>query len=251
MSATPGTEAIQASTTGPTRYKPQASLTTLQISQYARKMPGNPGPAGNYYIMASVINSTDQYPDGTLLGSTREPTATDDDRVSFQITTDKDVHDITIQTTVLRWKMVDPDSADLVILGFPVRDRQLWSSDSQCEVGRWQPADDTYDQENLPTLGNFARDIRCYEIINCNPEIRSEAYDRWPIYGLGVGKTQIPLEYAYSKQAELDTVLCFPAEDILALQQGFTKIAVDGLGLPNANPQSHQENTLLVVSWFQ
>ncbi|KAI4086255.1 MAG: hypothetical protein LQ344_007695 [Seirophora lacunosa] len=157
------TEAIQASTTNPSGYKPQAPLVTLQISQYARKTPENPGPAGNYYIMASVINITVQYPNGTLLGSTREPTATDDDRVSFQITTEKDVHDITIKTTVRRWKMVDPDSADLVILGFPVRDRQLWSSDSQCEVGQWHPADDAYLLESLPFLGNFTRNIRCYD----------------------------------------------------------------------------------------
>lgn len=72
------------------------------------------------------------------------------------------------------------------------------------------------------------------------------------IYGLGgVGKTQIALEYAYSKQAELDAVLWVPAENTLALQQGFTKIAVDGLKLPNANPQSHQENMLHVVAWLQ
>ncbi|KAL8955252.1 MAG: hypothetical protein Q9193_006825 [Seirophora villosa] len=162
-SATPGIKVIQASTTNPTGYMPQAPLTTLQISQYARKTPGNPGPAGNYHIMARVINSTVQYPNGTLLGSTRDPTPTDDDRVSFRITTEKDVHDITIKTTVLRWKMVDPDSADLVILGFPVRDSQLWSSDSQCEVGQWHPVDDAYDLGNLPTLGKFARDIRCFD----------------------------------------------------------------------------------------
>ncbi|KAL8690231.1 MAG: hypothetical protein Q9224_004454, partial [Gallowayella concinna] len=72
------------------------------------------------------------------------------------------------------------------------------------------------------------------------------------IHGLGgVGKTQIALEYAYSKQAELDAVLWVPAENTLALQQGFTKIAVDGLKLPNANPQSHQENMLLVLAWLQ
>ena len=72
------------------------------------------------------------------------------------------------------------------------------------------------------------------------------------IHGLGgVGKTQIALEYAYSKQADLDVVLWVPAENTLALQQGFTKIAVEGLKLPNANPQSHQENMLLVVAWLQ
>jgi len=72
------------------------------------------------------------------------------------------------------------------------------------------------------------------------------------IYGLGgVGKTQIALEYAYSKKDELDAILWIPAENILALQQGFTKVAVDGLKLPNANSRSHQENMLLVVTWLR
>ncbi len=72
------------------------------------------------------------------------------------------------------------------------------------------------------------------------------------IYGLGgVGKTRIALEYAYSKKDEVDNLLWVPAEDILALQQGFTTIAVDGLKLPNATRQSHEENMLLVVSWLQ
>lgn len=69
------------------------------------------------------------------------------------------------------------------------------------------------------------------------------------IYGLGgVEKTQIALECVYSKQTELDAVLWVPAENAIALQQGFTKVAVDVLKLPNANPQSHQENVLHVVA---
>ena len=72
------------------------------------------------------------------------------------------------------------------------------------------------------------------------------------IHGLGgVGKTQIALEYAYSKQSQFDAILWVPAKDDLAMQQGFTKIAVDGLKLPTANPQSHQENVLSVVNWLQ
>ena len=72
------------------------------------------------------------------------------------------------------------------------------------------------------------------------------------IHGLGgIGKTQIALEYAYSKQSQYDAILWVPAKDDLAMQQGFTKIAVDGLKLPNANSQSHQENVLSVVAWLQ
>ncbi|KAL8896345.1 MAG: hypothetical protein Q9207_007750 [Kuettlingeria erythrocarpa] len=108
----------------------------------------------------------------------------------------------------------------------------------------------------LPVARNrrfFGREKILAEIDDqLQPGKKSGSIRSLAIHGLGgVGKTQIALEYAYSKQAELDAVLWVPAENTLALQQGFTKIAVDGLKLPNANPQSHQENMLLVVAWLQ
>ena len=41
-------------------------------------------------------------------------------------------------------------------------------------------------------------------------------------------------------------MLWVAAENELALQQSFKRIAVDGLKLPNAGPQSHQENMMMV-----
>ncbi len=72
------------------------------------------------------------------------------------------------------------------------------------------------------------------------------------LHGLGgVGKTQIALEYAYSKLEELDAVLWVSAQDQWSIQQSFSRIAVDALQLPNASPQSHDENMLLVRLWLQ
>lgn len=46
------------------------------------------------------------------------------------------------------------------------------------------------------------------------------------IHGLdGVGKTQIALAYPYSKLAEVDAVFWVPAENELAVQQGFSIVA--------------------------
>lgn len=65
----------------------------------------------------------------------------------------------------------------------------------------------------------------------------------------GVGKTQIGLAYAYSKLKDLDAVVA--AQDQLSIRQSFSRIAVDALQLPNASPQSHEENMLLVRLWLQ
>lgn len=72
------------------------------------------------------------------------------------------------------------------------------------------------------------------------------------LYGLGgVGKTQIALAYAHSKSAELEAVFWVHAENEISLQQSFSRIAVDGLQLPGANLQSHQENLVVVMSWLK
>lgn len=157
----PGIESRTPATLEPT-YRLHSPQAILRVVQYARRIPGDPSAAGNYYILASVTNSSDQYPNGALIGSTCHPLVTSDDRVSFPITTDKDTHHVTVETPMLRWKMVDPDSTDLVIIGFPIRNQQLWSSDSQCRVGRWQPATEAFYQESIPTLGYTKRDIECY-----------------------------------------------------------------------------------------
>lgn len=71
------------------------------------------------------------------------------------------------------------------------------------------------------------------------------------IYGLGgVGKTQIALAYAYLKLPEVEALFWVPAENELAMQQGFSRVAVEGLQLPNANRQSHQENVVMVMNWL-
>ncbi|KAH7316733.1 P-loop containing nucleoside triphosphate hydrolase protein [Stachybotrys elegans] len=108
----------------------------------------------------------------------------------------------------------------------------------------------------LPVARNsrfFGRESLLADIDNyLKPESSSGGLRSMAIHGLGgVGKTQIALEYAYSKHLELDAVLWVPADNILALLQGFTRIAVEGLKLPNANPASPQENMLMVVSWLQ
>lgn len=65
------------------------------------------------------------------------------------------------------------------------------------------------------------------------------------LHGLGgVGKTQIALTYAYSKLDEIDAIFWIPAEQELSLQQGFTRIAIEGIHLEGAQKQAHQENTL-------
>jgi hypothetical protein len=85
-----------------------------------------------------------------------------------------------------------------------------------------------------------------------HPSDTSQGMKSTALYGLGsVGETQIALAYAYSKRSEVDAMLWVPAENELALQQGFSRIAVDGLELSNAGPQSHQENMIMVMTWLQ
>ncbi|KAI1410375.1 hypothetical protein F5Y13DRAFT_192236 [Hypoxylon sp. FL1857] len=72
------------------------------------------------------------------------------------------------------------------------------------------------------------------------------------LYGLGgIGKTQIALAYAYQKLDDLDTVFWISAEDTYSIQQSFSRVAIDALKLPKANPQAYQENMVLVLDWLQ
>lgn len=72
------------------------------------------------------------------------------------------------------------------------------------------------------------------------------------IYGLGgVGKSQIALEYAWRKQADLDVVLWVPAENKTAILQALSSIATTALKLPNADPTSHSQNAVLIMEWLR
>jgi hypothetical protein len=71
------------------------------------------------------------------------------------------------------------------------------------------------------------------------------------LYGLGgVGKSHVALKYAHSKVKDLDAVLWIYGETETSLAQSFTDIAI-ALQLPDANPQHHAENRILVLSWLQ
>jgi len=70
------------------------------------------------------------------------------------------------------------------------------------------------------------------------------------LHGLGgVGKTQVALAFAYSKINDFNAIFWIAAETDVVLKQSFSRIAIN-LKLPNAHPQNHEENTLLVLSWL-
>ncbi|KAF2116366.1 P-loop containing nucleoside triphosphate hydrolase protein [Lophiotrema nucula] len=72
------------------------------------------------------------------------------------------------------------------------------------------------------------------------------------LHGLGgVGKTQIALAYAYQKLQDLDAIFWVSAEETYSVQQSLSRIALDALKLPKAQPQAHQENMILVMDWLQ
>ena len=91
----------------------------------------------------------------------------------------------------------------------------------------------------LPVAKNqrfFGRVTELHQIEEyLHPADTTDGLKSLAIYGPGgVGKTQVALAYAYSKVEELDAVFWVPAGTELALQQGFSQIAVHGLKLPNA-----------------
>jgi len=72
------------------------------------------------------------------------------------------------------------------------------------------------------------------------------------IYGLGgVGKSQVALEYACSKQGDLDTVIWVGAETEISLQQGLSHAAVDRLRLPGAESRAHKQNAIIMMDWLK
>lgn len=71
-------------------------------------------------------------------------------------------------------------------------------------------------------------------------------------YGLGgIGKSQTALEYAWIKQPVLDAILWISAENEITIQHGLSLAATKALNLPSAEPQSHQQNAVLVMDWLK
>lgn len=135
------------------------SRATLLISQYAHSY------SGKYHIMASVLKPKSQDSAGFLLGSTYEPLApsVDEGRISFAIRDEENnAHNVVIKADMPRWKIVDADSADLVIEGFPESDDMMWSSEERCVVGEWKDVTDLYDLERQQVLGTRRRDFWCF-----------------------------------------------------------------------------------------
>lgn len=72
------------------------------------------------------------------------------------------------------------------------------------------------------------------------------------IYGLGgVGKTQIALEYAWSRKELFDAVLWIPAETQLAIEQNLSQTAVNVLKLPDAQQDATAQNVVLFMDWLK
>ena len=71
------------------------------------------------------------------------------------------------------------------------------------------------------------------------------------LHGLGgVGKSHVALKYAHAQSHALDAVLWVHSETPAALEQSFTNIAMR-LTLPDASPQKHEENRIMVLTWLQ
>ncbi|KAF1961988.1 hypothetical protein CC80DRAFT_522601 [Byssothecium circinans] len=73
------------------------------------------------------------------------------------------------------------------------------------------------------------------------------------LYGLGgIGKSAIAARYVELKvdSNDLDAVFWVHGEKAASLRQSFTDIAMR-LKLPEAHPQNHDENLILVQDWFQ
>lgn len=129
----------------------------LDVTQYARKSPF-PDKAVKYHITARMYDAT---PDHSLRGSIRRPLVYHDDSVAFKVSTKEDLHTVTIVTTPVRWKMVDPDNPDLAIYGFPTLGHRLDTSDPHCHVGEWLPDTDPLNLGKNSSLGIRQRKIRC------------------------------------------------------------------------------------------
>ncbi|KAK1636213.1 hypothetical protein BDP81DRAFT_489364 [Colletotrichum phormii] len=108
---------------------------------------------------------------------------------------------------------------------------------------------------NLPVAENrqfFGRDEILQKLDDhLQPANTQKPLSSIALHGLGgIGKTKIALAYAYHKLHDLDAVFWIPAQDSFSIQQGFNRVAVDALKLPNAQPQAYQENMILVLTWM-
>ncbi len=96
-------------------------------------------------------------------------------------------------------------------------------------------------QENLQRIEAFLR-----------PSEERPGMLSFAIWGLGgVGKSQVALEYACSKQADLDTVIWVEAETEIILQQGLSHAALNCLKLPGTEPQTHKQNAIIMMDWLK
>lgn len=67
----------------------------------------------------------------------------------------------------------------------------------------------------------------------------------------GVGKTEIALEYAWSKASEYDVVLWVSARSRIAIQQSLTNASKTALGLKHAQGKLHLKNAVFVMQWLK
>lgn len=85
------------------------------------------------------------------------------------------------------------------------------------------------------------------------PTAKRTSFISVALYGVGgVGKSTIASTYTEKKfeENEYDAVFWVRGENPLSMRQSFTDIAMR-LKLPGAQPQTHDDNLILVQDWFQ
>jgi len=85
-----------------------------------------------------------------------------------------------------------------------------------------------------------------------HPSASSSGMSSVAIYGLGgIGKTQIALEYAWSRRELFNAVIWIPAENMLAIEQNLSQTALEVLKLPGAQAGAMQQNVVLFMDWLK